>query len=85
MGLIDVIGMNTVYNVLMHWGGISEDRQMLDNAAHIKAHIIDKGHMGTQSGRGYYSYPDPAYMAPDFLAVPARSAVPELLEKIRLG
>ncbi|MBI5118930.1 3-hydroxyacyl-CoA dehydrogenase [Candidatus Poribacteria bacterium] len=28
---------------------------------------IDRGHLGVKTGQGFYSYPDPAYMQPDFL------------------
>jgi enoyl-CoA hydratase / 3-hydroxyacyl-CoA dehydrogenase len=34
---------------------------------------IDKGHLGTRTGKGFYTYPDPAYLAADFLINPFQS------------
>jgi hypothetical protein len=33
-------------------------------------------------GEGFYRYPDPAYAAPGFLAVPDASSVPELVARV---
>jgi len=69
-GIIDIVGMETAYNVLRHWGTENQDEQMLANADYIKQEFIDQGHLGLQTGQGYYRYPDPAYEAADFLDVP---------------
>ena len=69
-GVIDIVGMGTVYNISEYWGNENSDDQMLANAAYIKAHFLDKGHLGLQTGQGYYSYPNPKYMEPGFLDVP---------------
>lgn len=84
IGLIDIVGMQTAYNVLVHWGNESNDEQMLKNADYIKSHFIDKGLMGLPTGQGYYSYPNPAYRQPGFLDVPDVSCVPELVAKVKL-
>lgn len=70
MGLMDIVGMQTVYDVCSHWGALNNDAQMLANAEYIKIHFLDKGKLGVLSGEGYYRYPNPAFAAPDFLAVP---------------
>ena len=85
MGLIDVVGMRTAHNILLHWGNENNDEQMLKNAAYIQSHFIDKDLMGLTTGRGYYCYPDPAYQAEDFLDVPDISCVPELVAKVKLS
>lgn len=69
-GIMDIIGMTTVYNVASYWGNVDNDEQTLLGARYIKENFLDKGKMGIQSGEGFYSYPDPAYAAPDFLDVP---------------
>lgn len=79
MGMMDVVGMKTVYDVCAYWGHVNKDAQMLANADYIKTHFLDKGKLGLQSGEGYYRYPNPSYSAPDFLAVPDLSAVPEIV------
>lgn len=70
MGLVDMIGMGTVFNVLAHWGRETGDVQMQANADYIKANFLDKGRMGLQSAKGYYEYPNPDFQRADFLAVP---------------
>ena len=69
-GMIDIVGMETCFNILNYWGTENQDEQMLANAAFIKQHYIDHGKLGLQTGQGYYSYPDPAYAASGFLDVP---------------
>lgn len=85
MGLIDIVGMQTAYNVLHHWGNENDDEQMLKNAKYIQSHFIDQGLMGLPSGQGYYSYPDPEYQDEGFLDVPDISCVPELVAKVKLS
>ena len=66
-GIIDTVGMQTMYNIDILWGEKSGDQSMLDRAALIKKEYIDKGKMGVSSGEGFYKYPNPAYQNPDFL------------------
>jgi 3-hydroxybutyryl-CoA dehydrogenase len=66
-GTMDIIGMQTMYNIDMMWGEKLENQDMLDRAAMIKKDFIDKGKMGVSSGEGFYKYPNPAYADPDFL------------------
>jgi hypothetical protein len=42
------------------------DPQILKNAEFLKKEYLDKGWLGAKSGRGFYAYPDPEYLAPDF-------------------
>ena len=83
--MVDMVGMETAFNVATYWGTVNGDEQMLANAAYIKEHFIDKGLMGLQTGRGFYSYPDPAYEAADFLAVPDKSIITEIVRLTRLA
>ena len=82
MGMFDLIGMKTAHDVLAYWGTNTKDAQMSANAAYIKEVFLDKGHLGVQTGRGYYEYPDPAYQRSDFLSVPDITAVPEIVSLI---
>jgi len=84
-GIMDVIGMKTCYDVLNYWGHQHSDAQTLRNAAYIKEQLIDQGKMGLQTGSGYYQYPNPAYAAPDFLAVPGLEAVEDIVLLTRPG
>ncbi|WP_245949494.1 3-hydroxyacyl-CoA dehydrogenase [Echinicola strongylocentroti] len=64
---IDIIGMETAYNVNQMWGEQLQDDHRLALAAYIKENFIDKGKMGVSSGEGFYSYPNPSYKDPGFL------------------
>jgi 3-hydroxybutyryl-CoA dehydrogenase len=33
----------------------------------LKKEYVDKGWLGVKTGRGFYTYPNPAYQDPDFL------------------
>ncbi len=70
MGMIDMVGMKTAYDISQYWGAVRNDTQMLANAAYIKEHFLDKGLQGMMGGQGYYGYPNPVYADPAFLAVP---------------
>ncbi|WP_431958025.1 3-hydroxyacyl-CoA dehydrogenase [Nocardia lijiangensis] len=84
MGMLDVVGMKTAHDVLRHWGGVLGDRQMLANADYLERNFLDRGLLGLQTGQGYYSYPDPAYSDPGFLAVPDISDAVEIATRAQL-
>lgn len=79
LGMLDMVGMKTVYDVLSHWGRELGDAQMLANAEYVKERFVDKGLLGVPTSEGYYTYPDPAYARPEFLDVPDISEVPRLV------
>ena len=66
-GIMDIVGMQTMYNIDKLWGEKLGDQSMLNRAKFIKENYIDKGKMGMSTGEGFYKYPDPAYENPDFL------------------
>lgn len=66
-GFMDMIGMQTMYNIGMLWGTKLGIQKKIDTANFIKENFIDKGIMGVSSGQGFYKYPNPKYADPDFL------------------
>ena len=66
-GIMDIIGMQTMYNIDKLWGEKLGDQTMINRAAIIKEEYIDKGKMGISTGEGFYKYPNPRYADPDFL------------------
>ena len=66
-GIMDMVGMQTMYNIDKMWGEKSGDQALLDRAEYIQKNYIDKGKMGAASGEGFYKYPNPAYQDADFL------------------
>ncbi|WBU65031.1 3-hydroxyacyl-CoA dehydrogenase [Paracoccus aerodenitrificans] len=64
--MIDKVGMQVCYHLLQ---GIGEqgDQNAAEQAEFFKTEFIDKGKLGISSGEGFYTYPNPAFEAPDFL------------------
>jgi 3-hydroxybutyryl-CoA dehydrogenase len=59
-GIIDSIGLETVWKVNDFWATKLNHVQFRKNADFIKQYI-DQGLLGTKSGEGFYKYPDPEY------------------------
>jgi 3-hydroxyacyl-CoA dehydrogenase len=57
---LDVIGMDTAYNILTGFG----DEQSQAFARYLKEHYIDRGKLGVGTGEGFYRYPTPAFREP---------------------
>jgi 3-hydroxyacyl-CoA dehydrogenase len=66
--VLDMIGLETAYNVASYWGAVKGDEQLKKNAAYLKANFVDKNRLGVKTGAGYYTYPNPAYKQPGFLS-----------------
>lgn len=65
-GFIDMIGINTCYNITKMMGD-QGDRNAAKVAEYLKSDFIDKGKLGKEVGQGYYSYPNPKFLDPDFI------------------
>lgn len=68
-GIMDHIGLDTVYKVTHFWAEHHQDAQQQRTAAFLKEHFIDQGHLGMKTGQGFYSYPNPEFTQPGFLTV----------------
>jgi len=64
--MLDNIGLDTSWQVTEYWAKALDDPQLQAQADSLKQYV-DKGWLGIKSGRGFYSYPDPAYLHPGFL------------------
>lgn len=65
-GMLDVVGLTTAYNINKMAAEAHPDPLKLKIVELLKG-MIDEGKSGVASGKGFYTYPDPAYKAPDFL------------------
>ena len=58
LGMLDGVGLDTVWHITEYWANATEDPQTRKNADFLKREYIDKGWLGVKSGRGFYTYPD---------------------------
>lgn len=66
LGTLDVVGLDTAWHITNYWAEQLDDKELKKNAAFLKEYV-DAGRLGVKSGQGFYSYPDPAYLAPGFI------------------
>ncbi|WP_019412931.1 3-hydroxyacyl-CoA dehydrogenase [Paenisporosarcina sp. TG20] len=64
--ILDVIGMNTPYNLTLA-AAEAGDIEAAKVAKWLKTEFIDKGKLGIATGEGFYKYPKPNFLEPDFL------------------
>ena len=69
-GWLDSNGLDTIWHVMESGAKTSGDPGAQEFADMFKREYIDKGWLGVKSGRGFYSYPNPAFSQPDFLSGP---------------
>ena len=67
-GILDIVGPNTAYNITMISVQQTQDPLAIKVAELLKTQLIDQGKLGVQTGQGFYSYPNPAYLEDDFLS-----------------
>jgi 3-hydroxybutyryl-CoA dehydrogenase len=65
-GIMDQIGLSTVWIITEYWANEIDDPQGRKNAGFVKEYV-DKGLLGAKAGKGFYEYPDAAYRRPGFL------------------
>ncbi|HUA47573.1 MAG TPA: 3-hydroxyacyl-CoA dehydrogenase [Solirubrobacteraceae bacterium] len=66
LGALDAVGLDTAWWITDYWARQLGDEELVANAAFLKAYV-DRGDVGVKSGRGFYTYPDPAYARPGFV------------------
>ena len=64
--IMDKVGLDVVWDIEMVYYNESGDPK--DHPPAALKELIDRGDLGVKSGRGFYTYPDPEYLAPGFLA-----------------
>jgi len=61
-GVLDEIGLETAWHVVKH---LKDEKSV--KFTQLLESYLNKGKMGKKSGKGFYSYPNPSYLAKDFL------------------
>jgi 3-hydroxybutyryl-CoA dehydrogenase len=68
IGALDSVGFEVARNVMRLLAAAEPNNpQHLRNIAYLEKNFIDKGHTGALCGQGFYSYPNPEYLQPDFI------------------
>ncbi len=70
-GIMDQIGLKTVWSINDYWAEKRHDAQAKKNAEFLKQYV-DRGELGAKTKKGFYSYPEPAYSQTGFLSGNAR-------------
>lgn len=65
-GIMDSIGLETIWKVTDYWAQVTKDPQSQKNGEFVKAYV-DAGDLGVKTQKGFYSYPDPAFISPEFM------------------
>src|SRR5690606_630629 len=65
--ILDVVGINTAHNIVQAKAAATGKDEFVKLADMLKTEYLDKGKLGRETGEGFYSYPNPAFMKADFL------------------
>jgi 3-hydroxybutyryl-CoA dehydrogenase len=66
-GLMDSVGLDTVYKITDYWAQKLDSPKAKANAAFLKKYV-EEGKLGLKSGQGFYTYPNPEYIQPNFVS-----------------
>ena len=70
LGTMDIIGLDVIRDIEMVYHGESGDPA--DAPPQVLLDKIANGELGEKAGKGFYTYPNPAWQHVDFLKTPAR-------------
>lgn len=65
-GLMDSIGLDTMLSFTEYWAERNNDNHWRKHAALLRSYV-EKGYLGKKAKKGFYDYPNPAFMQPEFL------------------
>lgn len=65
-GIMDTVGLETVWTITKLLAHKNNDQQLMKNADFLQTYI-GRGELGVKSGKGFYDYPDPLFCRPEFL------------------
>jgi 3-hydroxybutyryl-CoA dehydrogenase len=63
--LMDKVGLDTIFNIEMVY--YNESGLPHDKPPQALLDMINRGELGVKSGKGFYTYPDPEFLRPDFM------------------
>ena len=66
-GMLDRIGLDTIWHVMEKTPRYQATRAPSNSPTNSSGFISTRAWLGKKSGRGFYTYPDPEYLRPEFL------------------
>jgi len=63
--LMDKVGLDTIYDIEMVY--YNESKLPHDKPPDAPREMVKRGELGVKSGKGFYTYPDPEFLRPDFM------------------
>ena len=63
--LMDQVGLDVIYDIEMVYYNESKDPK--DRPPDALLEMVKRGDLGVKTGKGFYTYPDPEFLGPDFL------------------
>lgn len=63
--LMDKVGLDTIYDIEMVY--YNESKLPHDKPPDALLEMVKRGELGVKSGKGFYTYPDPEFLRPDFM------------------
>lgn len=64
-GIMDMVGLDVVADIEASYAAVATDP--VDRASPLLHRLVTEGTLGEKTGDGFYHYPDPAYLRPDWL------------------
>jgi len=64
-GLMDNVGLDVVYDIEMVY--YNESKAPADHPPEALKSMIERNELGVKTGKGFYTYPAPEYMKPEFI------------------
>jgi 3-hydroxybutyryl-CoA dehydrogenase len=65
-GIMDSVGLDTVWKICEYWAQVSKKPQNRANADFLKKYV-NQDRLGRKTNQGIYDYPDPLYQAESFI------------------
>ena len=65
--ILDTVGITTAYHINQMAAERTKKPSTIKTVEYLKENFIDKNKLGVSTGEGFYKYPNPAFLDPDFL------------------
>jgi 3-hydroxybutyryl-CoA dehydrogenase len=75
-GMMDLFGLNVVYDGWQHRESDPRVDGLKPRVTALLESYLDRGEFGSKSGKGFYTYPNPAFEQPGFVDVEDGASIP---------